>query len=75
MYPKQLLPLTGAETMLQQTVRRLEGVRETSNDCVVICNEAHRIAVQCGDYLGEDDIVRLEDDYWREGTNTRLDKP
>jgi hypothetical protein len=26
--------------------------------------------VQCGDYLGEDDIVRLEDNYGREGTNT-----
>lgn len=28
------------------------------------------IEVQCGDYLGEDDIVRLEDNYGREGTNT-----
>jgi len=31
---------------------------------------AHIIEVQCGDYLGEDDIVRLEDNYGREGTNT-----
>ena len=31
---------------------------------------AHIIEVQCGDYLGEDDIVRLEDDYGREGTRT-----
>jgi mannose-1-phosphate guanylyltransferase/mannose-6-phosphate isomerase len=30
----------------------------------------HIIEVQCGDYLGEDDIVRLEDQYGREGTNT-----
>jgi mannose-1-phosphate guanylyltransferase / mannose-6-phosphate isomerase len=30
----------------------------------------HIIEVQCGDYLGEDDIVRLEDDYGRQGTNT-----
>ena len=30
----------------------------------------HIIEVQCGDYLGEDDIVRLEDEYGREGTNT-----
>jgi hypothetical protein len=30
----------------------------------------HIIEVQCGDYLGEDDIVRLEDHYGREGTNT-----
>ena len=30
----------------------------------------HIIEVQCGDYLGEDDIVRLEDNYGRKGTNT-----
>ena len=30
----------------------------------------HVIEVQCGDYLGEDDIVRLEDNYGRQGTNT-----
>ena len=30
----------------------------------------HIIEVQCGDYLGEDDIVRLEDDYGRKGTTT-----
>ena len=28
----------------------------------------HIIEVQCGDYLGEDDIVRLDDDYGRSGT-------
>ena len=28
----------------------------------------HIIEVQCGEYLGEDDIVRLEDNYGREGT-------
>ena len=31
---------------------------------------AHIIEVQCGDYLGEDDIVRLEDNYGRAGTST-----
>ena len=30
----------------------------------------HIIEVQCGDYLGEDDIVRLQDNYGREGTNS-----
>ncbi len=30
----------------------------------------HIIEVQCGDYLGEDDIERLEDIYGREGTTT-----
>lgn len=28
------------------------------------------VEIQCGDYLGEDDIVRLSDNYGREGTNT-----
>ena len=28
---------------------------------------AHLIEVQCGDYLGEDDIVRFEDRYGRSG--------
>ena len=30
----------------------------------------HIVEVQCGDYLGEDDIVRIDDNYGREGTNT-----
>ncbi|MDE2348691.1 MAG: mannose-1-phosphate guanylyltransferase/mannose-6-phosphate isomerase, partial [Gammaproteobacteria bacterium] len=30
----------------------------------------HLIEVQSGSYLGEDDIVRFEDNYGREGTNT-----
>ena len=45
MYPKQLLPLTGKETMLQQTARRLEGMDDTSDECVVVCNETHRFLV------------------------------
>ena len=32
--------------------------------------DVHIIEVQCGDYLGEDDIVRLEDNYGRNGTTT-----
>ena len=30
----------------------------------------HVIEVQSGSYLGEDDIVRFEDTYGRQGTNT-----
>ena len=30
----------------------------------------HIVEVQCGEYLGEDDIVRFDDNYGREGTNT-----
>ena len=43
LYPKQLLPLTGARTMLQQTVLRLEGLAAAAP--VVVCNEAHRFLV------------------------------
>jgi mannose-1-phosphate guanylyltransferase / mannose-6-phosphate isomerase len=43
LYPKQLLPLTGARTMLQQTLLRLEGL--TAAAPVVVCNEAHRFLV------------------------------
>ena len=43
LYPKQLLPLTGARTMLQQTVLRLEGLAAAAP--VIVCNEAHRFLV------------------------------
>ena len=43
LYPKQLLPLTGARTMLQQTVLRLQGLAVGAP--VVVCNEAHRLLV------------------------------
>jgi len=43
LYPKQLLPLIGERTMLQQTVLRLEGLGAASP--VVVCNEAHRFLV------------------------------
>jgi mannose-1-phosphate guanylyltransferase / mannose-6-phosphate isomerase len=43
LYPKQLLPLTGVRTMLQQTVLRLEGL--SAAPPVIVCNEAHRFLV------------------------------
>ena len=46
MYPKQLLPLvTGKTTMLQETALRLRGTTNIAEDCIVICNEAHRFLV------------------------------
>ena len=45
MYPKQLLPLTGDQTMLQQTALRLDSMPGTSGKCIVVCNEAHRFLV------------------------------
>jgi mannose-1-phosphate guanylyltransferase/mannose-6-phosphate isomerase len=43
LYPKQLLPLVGRYTMLQETVQRLEGLDATPP--IVVCNEAHRFLV------------------------------
>ncbi|MFT3905591.1 MAG: mannose-1-phosphate guanylyltransferase/mannose-6-phosphate isomerase [Steroidobacteraceae bacterium] len=40
LYPKQLLPLVGRQTMLQDTVARLNGLDAAAP--VVVCNEAHR---------------------------------
>jgi mannose-6-phosphate isomerase-like protein (cupin superfamily) len=43
------------------TVHRLENPTDT---------DIHLIEVQCGDYFGEDDIVRLEDRYGRAAAKT-----
>src|SRR5262249_4683443 len=43
LYPKQLLPLTGTRTLLQQTVLRLEGLAAAAP--LIVCNEAHRFLV------------------------------
>ncbi len=43
-YPKQLLALTGEDTMLQQTVGRLAGLEDVAPP-LVICNEEHRFLV------------------------------
>ena len=43
LYPKQLLPLVGRHTMLQETVRRLEGLDISAP--IVVANEAHRFLV------------------------------
>jgi len=42
MLPKQLLPLVGENTMLQETVIRLREFEQKTANCLVICNEAHR---------------------------------
>lgn len=44
LYPKQLLALTGAHTLLQQTALRLAGVAGIGAP-LVICNEEHRFLV------------------------------
>jgi mannose-1-phosphate guanylyltransferase/mannose-6-phosphate isomerase len=44
LYPKQLLPLVSGRTMLQDTVARLDGVKDLAAP-VIVCNEAHRFMV------------------------------
>ena len=43
-YPKQLLALTGKQTMIQDTATRLAGVPGASAP-IVVCNDAHRFTV------------------------------
>ncbi len=42
-HPKQFLPLVGQETMLQDTVRRLEGLGPAKP--IIVCHENHRFIV------------------------------
>lgn len=44
LYPKQLLCLTGKQTLLQQTITRLEGLEQAAAP-IVVCNEEHRFLV------------------------------
>ena len=44
MYPKQLLPLIGKRTMLQETVARASGLPDLAAP-IVVCNENHRFMV------------------------------
>jgi len=44
LYPKQLLPLLGERTMLQETLLRLDGLADLAAP-LVVCNDAHRFMV------------------------------
>jgi mannose-1-phosphate guanylyltransferase/mannose-6-phosphate isomerase len=44
LYPKQLLPLVGKGTMLQETLARVQDV-ENVGAPIVVCNESHRFLV------------------------------
>ena len=47
-YPKQYLPLAGDNTMLQDTILRLDGLDNLA-DPIIVCNADHRflVAEQC----------------------------
>ena len=44
LYPKQLLPLVGERTMLQNTVTRLDNIADLEPP-LIVCNESHRFMV------------------------------
>ena len=43
-YPKQYLPLAGDNTMLQETILRLNGL-DNLTDPIIICNAGHHFLV------------------------------
>lgn len=45
-YPKQLLPLVGEESLLQATVRRMDGISQAEVVApIVVCNEEYRFVI------------------------------
>jgi mannose-1-phosphate guanylyltransferase/mannose-1-phosphate guanylyltransferase/mannose-6-phosphate isomerase len=44
-YPKQFIPLASEQTMLQETLSRLQGLQSEALSPLVICNEQHRFMV------------------------------
>lgn len=45
LHPKQLLPLVGEQTLLQNTITRLENFPDVSDSVMIVCNDAHRFLV------------------------------
>jgi mannose-1-phosphate guanylyltransferase/mannose-6-phosphate isomerase len=60
-YPKQYLPLAGDNTMLQETILRLNGLDNLA-DPIIICNADHRflVAEQCQQIDIKNPVILLE---------------
>jgi len=60
-YPKQYLPLVGDNTMLQETILRLNGLNNLT-DPIIICNADHRflVADQCQQISIKNPTILLE---------------
>lgn len=60
-YPKQYLPLVGNNTMLQETILRLNGLDGIA-DPIIVCNSEHRflVAEQCQKIDIKNPIILLE---------------
>ncbi|MBV1928566.1 MAG: NTP transferase domain-containing protein, partial [Gammaproteobacteria bacterium] len=54
-YPKQFIPLASEQTMLQETLGRLQSLSTEALSPLVICNEQHRFMV--AEQLREMDLV------------------
>lgn len=67
---KARITLNGDEFDLRPNESTYIGIGDIHRIANPYAEPVHIVEVQCGDYLGEDDIVRLEDNYGREGTNT-----
>lgn len=68
LYPKQLLPLVNEQTLLQDTVQRVQSMPAVSKSVLVVCNEEHRflVAEQLRQLSVPSDAILLEP----EGRNT-----
>jgi mannose-1-phosphate guanylyltransferase len=66
-FPKRFLCLTGQKSLFQQAAKRLVSL---GTDSMQVTNPGaiplEIVEVQSGSYLGEDDIVRIEDRYGRQ---------
>jgi mannose-1-phosphate guanylyltransferase/mannose-6-phosphate isomerase len=60
-YPKQYLPLVGDNTMLQETILRLDGLDNLA-DPIIVCNADHRflVAEQCQQINIKNPVILLE---------------
>jgi len=60
-YPKQYLPLVGDNTMLQDTILRLNGL-DNLTDLIIVCNADHRflVAEQCQQINIKNPTILLE---------------
>jgi mannose-1-phosphate guanylyltransferase / mannose-6-phosphate isomerase len=60
-HPKQYLPLVGKNTMLQETILRLNGLKGVANP-IIVCNIEHRflVAEQCQQINIENPTILLE---------------
>ncbi len=68
LYPKQLLPLVNDQSLLQDTIERVQGIPAITPNVLVVCNEEHRfmVAEQLRQLKVNSDAIILEP----EGRNT-----